>query len=142
MGEPDYDRTVTAPRSIQRFRVLEEIGTGGMGAVYRAHDPQLERDVAIKVLREPSAGAREALSSHQTVDLRDRAGEARDGLLQEARMMARLSHPNVVPIYEVGLDGDAVFVVMEYVAGANLRAWLEAPRGPRELAAVFAQAGR
>jgi eukaryotic-like serine/threonine-protein kinase len=129
-------------RSIQRFQVVEQIGSGGMGAVYRAHDPQLERDVAIKVLHEPHAGARAELSTHRTVNLRARGATPGGGLLREARMMARLSHPNVVPIYEVGLDDADVFVVMEYVVGANLRGWLEAPRTTEEIVAAFAQAGR
>ncbi len=126
-------------RSIQRFEVLAELGRGGMGAVYRARDPQLEREVAIKVLARSAAAT--GLSMYETIDLRDSASE-RDELLAEARMMARLSHPNVLPIYEVGLDGDAVFLVMEYVAGTNLRKWLAEPRTRDEITAVLALAAR
>lgn len=131
-------------RTIQRFRVLEQIGAGGMGTVYRAHDPQLERDVAIKVLTAAAEPARAELSTTNTVDLRgpDGGKPSSEDLLREARMMARLSHPNVVPVYEVGLDGAAVFVVMEHVDGADLRSWLAAgPRAVDEILAVFAQAG-
>ncbi|MCW5806893.1 MAG: serine/threonine protein kinase, partial [Deltaproteobacteria bacterium] len=126
-------------RSIQRFEIRTQLGEGGMGTVYRAHDPQLERDVAIKVLRGAAEEARAELSTVNTVDLR--GGSAASTLLREARMMARLSHPNVVPVYEVGLDGDAVFVVMEHVDGLDLRAWLAAERrSPEEVLRVFAHA--
>src|SRR5512140_2210960 len=106
-------------RRIQRFEVTEQLGVGGMGSVFRAWDPQLERDVAIKVL---SGGARDPsleLSPHETLDLRGTAPPSQDDLLSEARMMARLSHPNVLPVYEVGLDGGVVFVVMEHIDGSN-----------------------
>ncbi|MDQ3337972.1 MAG: serine/threonine-protein kinase [Myxococcota bacterium] len=130
-------------RSIQRFQILAVLGDGGMGTVFRARDPQLERDVAIKVLHAKGAPIRSALTTHDTVDLRG-GPQKREDLLQEARMMAQLSHPNVVPIFEVGLDeaGD-VFVVMEYVAGMDLRQWLKAaPRRTFEISRVFAQAAR
>ncbi len=110
-----------------------------MGAVYRAHDPQLERDVAIKML----VGAKPAaeLSPDDTLDLRGDAPTS-DELLREARMMAKLSHPNVLPVYEVGLSDGAVFVVMEHIAGSDLEAWLADKREPAEVLEVFAQAGR
>jgi len=127
------------PSRIQRFEVIEQLGSGAMGAVYRARDLQLERDVAIKLLARPVAAARDALSARDTIDLR---GEARDDLLDEARIMARLSHPNVLPVYEVGLAEGGVFLVMEHVAGADLRTWLATPRSTRAILAVFAQAAR
>src|SRR5690242_287279 len=107
--------------SIQRFQVTAELGRGGMGVVYLARDPRLERDVAIKLLEQPSSTPG-PLSTHATIDLRKGDSERQD-LLTEARMMARLSHPNVLPIYEAGLEDNCVFLVMEYVQGANLRAW-------------------
>jgi tetratricopeptide (TPR) repeat protein len=113
-----------------------------MGTVYRAYDPQLEREVAIKVLTTADAELRAELSEIHTVDLRARAGPSASSLLAEARIMARLSHPNVVPVYEVGLDGSDVFVVMELVAGEDLRHWLATPRTTPEILAVFAQAAR
>jgi len=127
-------------RAIQRFVITAELGRGGMGVVYLAHDPRLERDVAIKLLERP-AGDAGPLSTHATIDLRDNASPGGD-LLAEARMMARLSHPNVLPIYEVGLEDDCVFLVMEYIAGASLRVWLEQPRTPAQILEVFAQAAQ
>ncbi len=125
---------------IQRFEVVGHLGTGGMGSVFRARDPQLDRDVAIKVLADVDSRARPGLLPTHTLDLR-RDGTIGD-LLREARMMAQLSHPNVLPVYEVGLVDDAVFVVMEHVDGCDLRKWLEQPRSTAEILDVFAQAGR
>ena len=130
-------------RSIQRFEIVAPLGAGGMGVVYRAHDPQLQRDVALKLLSSPREGLRAELTSERTLDLR--AGglpTTSTTLLSEARMMARLSHPNVLPVYEVGLDGDELFVVMELVDGANLRTWLQTPRPIPEILGVFAQTAR
>lgn len=133
---------MAVPPTIQRFRVLDQVGAGGMGKVYRAHDPQLERDVAIKVLTAPGDPVKAELASVQTIDLREAATRtSSDDLLREARMMAKLSHPNVVPVYEVGLDGESVFVVMEHIDGADLRTWLATPRELPAILAAFAQAG-
>ena len=117
------------PTRIGRFVIVRKLGEGGMGVVFDAFDPELERRVAIKLLR--------AAMRHD----RNSQGEAR--LLREAQTMARLSHPNVVQIYEVGEVDDAVFLAMEYIAGKDLRAWLAArPRSWREVLAVFLQAGQ
>ncbi|MGE5181919.1 MAG: protein kinase domain-containing protein [Acidobacteriota bacterium] len=132
----------TLRRRIQRFEVAEQLGAGGMGSVYRAWDPQLERDVAIKVLAESARDPALDLSPHETLDLRGTAPPSADDLLSEARMMARLSHPNVLPVYEVGLADGAVFVVMEHIAGANLREWLEQPHDTAAILDVFAQAAQ
>jgi tetratricopeptide (TPR) repeat protein len=132
---------VTAPRRVQRFEVIGHLGTGGMGSVFRARDPQLERDVAIKLLAQ-TTGFPKQLSENETLDLRTDAPASADDLLREARMMARLSHPNVLPVYEVGLAGDAVFVVMEHIDGSDLRVWLAEPRTIAEIIEVFSQAGR
>ncbi|HMG21173.1 MAG TPA: serine/threonine-protein kinase [Kofleriaceae bacterium] len=125
---------------IQRFEIADELGRGAMGIVYRARDPQLDREVAIKVLGGAAAPAPDELVSRRTIDLR--VDVPADDLLSEARIMARLAHPNVVPVYEVGMDGTQMFVVMEYVPGADLRTWLEAPRPPDAIADVVIQAGR
>ena len=78
-----------------------------MGVVYAAHDPQLGRTVAIKLLQPMAAGER-----------------ARERLQREAQAMARLQHPNVVGVFETGIHGDQVFVAMEYVEGGTLGDWL------------------
>jgi serine/threonine protein kinase len=109
-----------APSSIQRFRIEGVLGEGGMGTVYRAYDPELERAVAIKVLAAPSARL-EVLDEHRTVDLRD---DRPHDLLAEARVMAAISHPNVLPVFEVGRFGDKVFLVMELIDGIDLRRWI------------------
>lgn len=94
-----------APRHIGRYPVERLLGEGAMGVVYLARDVRLERPVAIKVLRAGLA-----------------AGEVR--LEREARALARLSHPHVVTIHEVGDHQGQIFIVMEYVPGENLRRWM------------------
>ena len=112
-----------------RYTVLELLGHGGMGLVYAAYDPQLDRRVAVKVLR-----ARGSRGSTE---------RARQRLLREAQAMAKLSHPNVVAIHDVGTVEHEVFIAMEYVDGGSLDRWLhEKPRPWREVVAVFAEAGR
>jgi tetratricopeptide (TPR) repeat protein/predicted Ser/Thr protein kinase len=113
---------------IGRFRVLETLGEGGMGVVYAAEDAQLGRQVAIKAIR----GER----------LRVHPGE-RARLLREARSLARLSHPNVVQVYEVGEDSAGVFIVMELVRGTTLRRWLDEEHPTlTAVLARFIEAGR
>jgi tetratricopeptide (TPR) repeat protein len=109
-----------------RHVVLERIGGGGMGVVYAAYDPKLDRRVALKLLRPDAAGSPEA--------------QAR--LLREAQTLARLAHPNVVNVHDVGeLDG-RVFVEMELVKGTTLGEWLaREPRDWRAILDVFLQAG-
>jgi serine/threonine protein kinase/tetratricopeptide (TPR) repeat protein len=125
----DGDLSAGAP--IGRFLVLKKLGQGGMGIVYLAIDPELERRIAIKLVHAGPPGSD------------DSSREARARLLREAQAMAKLSHPNVVTVFEVGTLGDQVFIAMEYVPGVTLRAWLdEVRRTPREIIAVFAQAGR
>ena len=94
---------------IGRFMVLETIGRGGMGAVYAAHDPVLDRRVALKLIRAV-----------------DDAG--RERVLREARALARLTHPNVVAVHEVDALEDVVYIAMELVTGGSLRAWAAARR--------------
>ncbi|MCA9714776.1 MAG: serine/threonine protein kinase, partial [Myxococcales bacterium] len=97
-----------------------------MGVVYAAYDPQLERKIAIKVLRGGSARA-----------------EERHRLLREAQAMARLSHANVVAVHDVGTVAGAVFVAMEFVEGATLGDWQRAQdRSWRELVEMYVQAAR
>ncbi|MBK8263474.1 MAG: serine/threonine protein kinase [Nannocystis sp.] len=110
-------------RAIGRYVALGRLGAGGMGVVYKAYDPDLDRKVAIKVLRGRSTA------------------EAQARLLREAQAMAKLSHPNVVSVFDVGIVGDQVFVAMDYVEGQDLAAWLAAaPRPWQEVLDVFVQA--
>ncbi|MEZ4451974.1 MAG: serine/threonine-protein kinase [Nannocystaceae bacterium] len=119
------------PVAIGRFTVVEALGRGGMGVVYAAEDPQLGRVVALKVIRD-----------HGGDDDHTRAGE-RARLLREAQALARLSHPNVVHVYEVGEADEGVWVAMERIVGPTLAGWLAARRrSTLEIVAVFAQAAR
>ncbi len=113
------------PSAIGRFRVTGRLGAGGMGVVYEGVDPTLGRAVALKLVL---AGGGED-------------GKAR--LLREAQAMARVAHPNVVPVYEVGYHEEGVFVAMELVPGQTLGAWAkEAPRPWRDALRLLVQAGR
>jgi hypothetical protein len=95
---------------VGKYEICERIGDGGMGVVYRAHDPLLRRDVALKLIREPISGRDEAL---------------RTRFISEAQAAARLSHPNIVVLYELGLQGTTPFIAMEYLRGADLKACIE-----------------
>ncbi len=86
-------------------RLLESVGRGSMGEIYRAHHERLDRDVAVKLI---SIAAND--------------GEAADRLLAEARAIAKLEHPNVVRVYDVGVEGGRLFIVMQYLEGQNLKA--------------------
>ncbi|HWM85194.1 MAG TPA: serine/threonine-protein kinase [Kofleriaceae bacterium] len=109
---------------VHRYVVRDEVGSGAMGVVYAADDSGLDRKVALKLVREP----------------RQRPGHRR--LLREAQALAKLSHPNVVTVYDVGTHLDQVFVAMEFVEGQTLRAWLaEKPRSWREVVDAFLRAG-
>jgi eukaryotic-like serine/threonine-protein kinase len=114
---------------IGRYVVLDELGAGAMGVVYRAYDPELDRDVALKLVR--VLGAEEGRA------------QARSRLLREAQAMAQLAHPNVVSVHDASIHGAHVFVAMELVEGATLDGWLKAaPRSWREIVSVFLAAGR
>jgi len=116
------------PAQIGRYRIEALLGAGASGVVYRAFDPQLERAVALKVLRAELHGSSPGQSER---------------LLREAQSMARLSDPHAVTIYDVGLHEGSVYLVMEYIDGPTLSAWLDAaPRTAAELVGVFLAAGR
>jgi tetratricopeptide (TPR) repeat protein len=118
------------PAQIGRFRVVGRIGKGGMGVVVRAHDPELDRHVAIKLLRPELRGSGSAGS----------IGPAR--LLREAQAMARINDPNVITVHEVGTVGDQVFIAMELVEGQTLADWVRATKRPwRAVLDVFLRAG-
>jgi serine/threonine protein kinase len=115
--------------TIGRFVVRGLVGKGGMGEVYAAYDPELDRTVAIKLLR-ARAG-------------RDGPPHGRSRLLREAQAIARVSHPNVVVVYEAGAFGERVFVAMEFIEGHTLGYWMHArQRSWPEVLEVFAAAGR
>ncbi|HET6955877.1 MAG TPA: serine/threonine-protein kinase [Vicinamibacterales bacterium] len=99
----------THPDRIGRYEVIDRIGRGAMGVVYRAHDKAMGRDVALKVL---------------TADLEDDP-DIRTRFHREAEAAARLSHPNIITIFDVGEDGDRFFIVMELLRGATLREFLK-----------------
>ena len=101
-----------------RYHIIDRLGAGGMGVVYRAHDPELSRDVALKLL----------LRSNSQSDT------ARARLRQEAQALAEVSHPNVVQVYDVGEDDASLYISMELIRGIDLRQWLE--QGPKPWAQV------
>ena len=108
--------------TVGRYVLGKVLGRGGLGVVHQARDPELDRDVALKVVR-PEAGV-PAL------------------LVAEARAIARLSHPNVVEIFDTGRIGDEVFIAMELVDGQTLDEWLSPGRSWDEIRDVLLQAGR
>ena len=110
--------------TLGRYRLEKMLGEGGMGVVHAAFDPDLERRVALKVLRT------------------DGGGEARQRLLREARAMARLTHANVVTVHEVGTAGDRDYVAMELIDGDTLADWLVTKPSSDETIAAFVAAGR
>jgi tetratricopeptide (TPR) repeat protein len=114
-------------RNVGRYLVLESLGEGAMGAVYAAYDPELDRRVALKLLK--------AIPGTDAARLRNR-------LVREAQAMARLSHPNVVSVHDVGTFDEQVFVAMELVEGTTLAGWLRQskPRW-RDVLSVFLRAG-
>jgi tetratricopeptide (TPR) repeat protein len=112
------------PVKVGRYIVEDRLGAGGLGLVYSAFDPVLDRTVAVKVLkREHGSAVREVR------------------LLEEARVLAQLEHPNVVHVFDVGTFDDhgtpRAFVAMELVDGTDLHTWLQQPRSPRAIAEVF-----
>lgn len=115
------------PAQIGRFSVLRLVGRGGMGAVYACYDDLLDRKVAVKVLRLDAVRDRDVAAAR---------------LVREGQTLARLSHPNVVTVHEVGQAADQVFVAMEFVRGDSLDVWAAKPRPWRETLAAFIQAGR
>jgi predicted Ser/Thr protein kinase len=123
------DVAVQAGTRVGRYVVDRLVGRGSMGAVYAATDPDLDRRVAVKLLRADtwSDDARRLMRAR---------------LLREAQAMARLSHPEVITVYDVGTFGDQLFVAMEYIEGETLRRWRAAGhRTHAEILAVYERAG-
>jgi eukaryotic-like serine/threonine-protein kinase len=138
-------RVLARGEAIGRYVVIDRIGEGGMGVVYAAYDPELDRKLALKLL-------------HQATG--DRAEARRTRLVREAQAMARLSHRNVIVVHDVGTvddhllasatrgvlrtspSGPLVFVAMEFIDGESLAQWMTTPRSWRAVLDVFVQAGR
>ncbi len=113
--------------SVSRYIILSLLGEGGLGRVYLAYDPELDRKVAIKLMRD-GAGASEEVTAR---------------LLREGRAMARLAHPNVVVVHDIGMSALGPFIAMEVVEGGTLRQWLAAaPRTWQQIRDMFVAAGR
>jgi len=108
-----------------RYVIAEQLGAGGMGQVYAADDPDLGRQVAIKIVQTTGRGASD------------------ERLIREAKAMAQLAHPNVVAVHDVGMVGKRAFIAMELVVGTTLAKWsTEKQRAWHEVVEVFAGAGR
>lgn len=111
---------------VGRYVVLHRVAIGGMGVIYAAYDPELDRKVALKLLRPEREGA-----------------GARSRLLREAQALGRLSHPNVLSVHDVGTFGDQVFLALEFVEGESLAAWLRRTESAwPEILQIFLDAGR
>ncbi len=122
LAPPDASAILPRGTRIGPYEVLEPLDAGGMGIVYVALDVRLDRRVALKAVRDHRHPA--------------------DQLLREARTMAKLAHPNVVPVHDVVEARGQLFLAMELVVGRSVRQWLDAqPRGWAEIVDVFAQAG-
>jgi serine/threonine protein kinase/tetratricopeptide (TPR) repeat protein len=122
--EDDEPLELARGASVDRYTILDRLGSGGMGEVYAAYDGKLDRKVALKLLLH---GGKEYESR----------------LVREAQAMARLSHPNVVGVFDTGMVGSRLFLAMEFVQGRTLRAWRrERPRSFDEVLGVFLEAGR
>jgi hypothetical protein len=107
-----------------RYRIRAPVGSGGMGVVYEAEDPKLGRRVALKIMHFPDES------------------QARRRMLREAQVMAQLSHPHIVAVYDVESFGGRPCVAMEFVAGTTLREWLrEGPRPWEQTLGMLVQAG-
>ncbi len=116
----------SAPLRVGRFTILSRLGQGGMGVVYAAYDEDLDRKVAVKVVL-PDAGSDASC----------------DRMRREAQAMARLSHPNIVTVHEVGQLDEQVYIAMEFVRGRSLEQWLGAePRSWSQILEVFIDAGK
>ncbi|MCR9162257.1 MAG: serine/threonine-protein kinase [Nannocystaceae bacterium] len=117
------------PGAIGRYRVDRKIGEGGMGVVYAGFDPELQRDVAVKLI--------------QPGRFRGKMEMASERLRREAQITAQLAHPNVVTIYDVGESEGGVYIAMELVDGPSLARWIrQDARTWREVVSMFFGAGR
>jgi tetratricopeptide (TPR) repeat protein len=116
--------TLVPGTRLGRYVVLRRLGRGGLGVVYGAYDPELDRAVAVKLLRRGAA----------------LGPDKNERLRREARAMAKVTHPNVVAVHDVGVFEGCTFIAMEQVLGTNLRAWLGEPRSVRAILLLFREA--
>src|SRR6516165_9743091 len=123
MAEPPRIDAEVRGLTFGRYVVRGLIGSGGMGVVYRAYDPELDREIALKVLRSSEADG------------------AAERLLREAQAMARIHHPNVITVFDVGTVDGQVFLAMELIAGMTLDKWRRQPRSVAEILRIFRAAG-
>ncbi len=132
-GEPHPDDRVAVIEkgvAVGRYLVIEQIGSGGMGVVYSAYDPQLDRKIALKFLHHRFVAAEV-----------DGVGQAR--LLSEARSLAKLAHPNVVTIHDAGLYDGRIFLATEFLAGPTLHELRKAGESEwSKVLSLYQQAGR
>ena len=125
IDDPDEEATLPPGARLGRYELVRKLGAGGMSVVYLAYDPNLDRKVALKLMRTRTVGPDGALR-----------------LQREAQALAKLSHPNVVPVYDVDAVRGQAFVAMEYVEGQTLRSWSREKRSWRDVLAVLLDAGR
>jgi tetratricopeptide (TPR) repeat protein/predicted Ser/Thr protein kinase len=123
LSDPAF--TLATGTLLGRYVIVDQLGAGGMATVYVAYDAQLARRVAIKVLRP---------------DAREEESHAR--MLREAQAMARLSHPNVLAVHDVGSFDGGVFIATEYVEGETLKSWMAEARPWQKVLSVLRAAGR
>jgi serine/threonine protein kinase/tetratricopeptide (TPR) repeat protein len=125
-GRPRPHRALDRGTTIGRYVILDVLGIGGMGVVYKAYDPELDRLVALKLIRGDG----------------EEAAAFRNRLVREAQALARLSHPNVIAVHHVGTFKESIFVAMEFVEGQTMREWLkQEPRRPDAIIDVMLAAG-
>ncbi len=126
---PDAELKLGPGTLVGRYVIGDQLGAGGMGVVYAAVDSELQRKVAVKLLRPEGGG--------------QLGTQGRERLMREARMLASLSHPNVVTVFDVGTHDGSLFLAMELVEGGSLNAWMRrAPRTTEEIVDRLIEAGR
>ena len=135
---PPWPQDLRLPEGAKlgRYVVLRAIGAGAMGIVYTAYDPELDRKVALKLLRRAGSEA--------SLDPADSQSNRNKRLLREAQALARLAHPHAITVHDVGTWESQVFLAMEFVEGGTLTDWLRSPDGPRpwrQVLRVFREAG-
>ncbi|WP_225409994.1 serine/threonine-protein kinase [Stigmatella hybrida] len=124
-----FSKALEQGTRIDRYVLLKAVGQGGMGTVYAAYDPELDRKVALKLLRPDKEG--------------EEGSEGRARLLREAQAMARISHPNVITVHDVGTFGAQVFITLEFIQGQTLREWLRRQKHPwQQILQKFLEAGQ